>query len=178
MLFVSAMLSIFMIAGCQGQTQQIPAATSAFVSWSDDSVWLVADGFLPEELAGYRCKTLLSAEQCATQDFRLTTPSKALAVLEKWNAERKVQFAVIPMTAEDCSEAKLGPGYNLVLEQMSLLAASLARETGDNYVIIAASAAEVPRIRKELTQKGLQDDTLQLSDHMSDRLKAMSTLLK
>ena len=167
-------LQAFMVTGCATTHGKINNADSAVACWESRSVWFVANGSLPRELAGWH---FVSEEHGCREpcDVRVTSPDGALDMLREWSTRKKVDFALFPLAVADLTEKKFGAG---LLEQLSEMSASLAKEKGGTYLVVFTPPEEADKLRSMLTSAGLRDDTLHFLNSLAQRLQALADILE
>jgi hypothetical protein len=167
-------LHAFIGAGCVATHDR--KADSAVVFWGVDSVWFVADGSLPPELAGWAFASEDPARR-ERRDVRVTSPQGASALLRRWY-KRKVHFALLPLDVDFFTEEKFGPGYQVALGQVSAITTSVAREKDGTYFAVFAHPARFHEVSSMLSSAGYRDDTAHFLDSLVEPLLRFEAFCK
>lgn len=172
-----AIQGAWLCTGCAPEQPEFGPATFGFIHWTDGPVLLVTNGYLPQSLPGFRFCDRARNEQLELREVRVADPARALEMLGKWADADDVRYAIFPIDMDDLTEERLGPGADLVLEDMLRLSAMSAKETGGVYLVVMTPEHLAVQTHSSLAEAGLIDDTSGFFRRLTESLQSLARLL-
>ena len=145
-------------------------AKGAVTYWTDECVWFVADGKLPQKLPGWSFEPGEGIFK-QSREVYVTTPDKAMGMLRYWVARKTIRFMVVPqldMAEVHGDEDQLLPCS--VPEAMSMWSSAVAENTGSVFLMVFASPKNADVLRARLVSAGLCEDPDAFIDTILRRL--------